>query len=44
MENLLMFIIGLIIFCAYMFTLLYNIYNANAEQSKINDNDPELKK
>ena len=38
-----MFIIGLIIFCDYMVTLLYNIYMANKAQSKQNENDPELK-
>lgn len=42
MDNLFMFIIGLIIFCAYMFTMLYNIYAANAAQSKQNESDPEL--
>ena len=42
MDNLFMFIIGLVIFCAYMFTMLYNIYTANAAQSKQNENDPEL--
>jgi len=39
-----MFIIGLIIFCAYMFTMFYNIYTANTAQSKQNENDPELKR
>ena len=42
MNNIFMFIIGLIIFCAYMFTMFYNIYTANAAQSKQNENDPEL--
>ena len=44
MENLSMFIIGCVIFCAYLFTLLTITTNANNAQQKELDNDPELKK
>tara|TARA_B110000438_G_scaffold273175_1_gene292376 strand:+ start:848 stop:997 length:150 start_codon:yes stop_codon:yes gene_type:complete len=43
MENLSMFIIGFIIFCAYLFTLLANTISANNTQQKELENDPELK-
>lgn len=38
-----MFIIGFIIFCAYLFTLLANTISANNAQQKELENDPELK-
>ena len=38
-----MFIIGLIIFCAYVFTLFTIIIKSNNAQQKDLDNDPELK-
>ena len=44
MENLSMFIIGCVVFCAYLFTLLTMTINANNSQQKELDNDPELKK
>jgi len=43
MENITMFIIGLIIFCAYVITLFTIIIKSNNAQQKDLDNDPELK-
>tara|TARA_B100000579_G_scaffold349814_1_gene303412 strand:+ start:683 stop:832 length:150 start_codon:yes stop_codon:yes gene_type:complete len=42
MGNLSMFIVGSIIFCAYLFTLLTMTTKANNDQQKELDNDPEL--
>lgn len=42
MENIIMFIIGFIIFCAYLFTLFSIIIKSNNAQQKDLDNDPEL--
>ncbi len=38
-----MFVIGLIIFCAYLFTLFSIIVKSNNAQQKELENDPELK-
>ena len=38
-----MFIIGFIIFCFYLFGLLYAIYWGHNSQKKDMENDPELK-
>ena len=43
MENITMFIIGLIIFCAYVITLFTIIIKSNNAQQKDLDNDPELR-
>ena len=42
MHNITMFIIGLIIFCAYLFTLFSIIIKSNNAQQKELQNDPEL--
>ena len=42
MENITMFIIGLIIFSAYVITLFTIIIKSNNAQQKDLDNDPEL--
>ena len=44
MNNITMFVIGFIIFCAYLFTLFSIIIKANNAQQKELENDPELKK
>ena len=43
MENITIFIIGFVIFCAYVFTLFSIIIKSNNSQQKDLDNDPELK-
>jgi len=43
MSNVTMFVIGLIIFCAYLFTLFSIIVKSNNAQQKQLENDPELK-
>ena len=40
---LVMFIIGFIIFCFYLFGLLYAIYWGHNSQKKDMENDPELR-
>tara|TARA_B100000886_G_C20300272_1_gene439378 strand:- start:229 stop:510 length:282 start_codon:yes stop_codon:yes gene_type:complete len=42
-NMLAMFIIGFIIFCFYLFGLLYAIYWGHNSQKKDMENDPELK-
>ncbi len=42
MDNITMFVIGLIIFCAYLFTLFSIIVRSNNAQQKELENDPEL--
>ena len=44
MNNIAMFVIGSIIFCAYLFTLFSIIIKSNNAQQKELENDPELKK
>tara|TARA_B110000495_G_C22911502_1_gene532271 strand:- start:62 stop:208 length:147 start_codon:yes stop_codon:yes gene_type:complete len=43
MGDLSMFIIGFVVFCAYLFTLLANTISANNTQQEELENDPELK-
>ena len=43
MENITIFIIGFVIFCAYVFTLFSIIIKSNNAQQRDLDNDPELK-
>ena len=42
-NMLVMFIVGFIIFCFYLFGLLYSIYWGHSSQRKEMENDPELR-